>query len=379
MSHRREGYFASVRMYSTRTQNAETTNGEGLYSHHIADGAFYLYKTGAEYRDIFPLWDWRRIPGTTAEQGLPNLKDMGGVARHGKTDFVGGVSDDAAGLAAFDFVRDLLKVRKSWAFFGDQIVCLGAGITCESDRAVATTVDQCWAETRGGVGKGKTASGASWWLHNGVGYLFPAGSPAAEGGIEKRTGRWSDFGTGSKEPVTGDVFTLTIDHGTHPAEKGASYAYMILPNTDIKALAVRATLPAVKDPIVIIENSPRIQAVWHRGENRILAAFYEAGAIATEGDSTHSWGLGVDQPCAISVQETHSPKPVLRVAVSNPRNQPLKVSVRVNRPVTGQGALPAEEATGSVLYFDLPGGDAAGKSVMREFKITAPINRNNFG
>jgi len=38
------------------------------------------------------------------------------------------VSDGSYGLAACDFERDGLTARKSWFFFDDEIVCLGAGI-----------------------------------------------------------------------------------------------------------------------------------------------------------------------------------------------------------------------------------------------------------
>ena len=32
----------------------------------MADGATYIYKDDKEYLDIFPLWDWRKLPGVTA-------------------------------------------------------------------------------------------------------------------------------------------------------------------------------------------------------------------------------------------------------------------------------------------------------------------------
>ena len=65
MVQRRPGYYTSARMYSTRTLNTDGyINGENKKSHHLADGATYIFRTGEEYRDIFPVWDWKRIPGT---------------------------------------------------------------------------------------------------------------------------------------------------------------------------------------------------------------------------------------------------------------------------------------------------------------------------
>ncbi len=69
MTHRRAGYSSSVRMLSTRMLNSELVNSEGRKSVHMSDGANYLYLTGDEYRDIFPVWDWTKIPGTTAIEG----------------------------------------------------------------------------------------------------------------------------------------------------------------------------------------------------------------------------------------------------------------------------------------------------------------------
>ena len=86
MVQRQKDFFASIRMYSTRTANTdELTNGENQRSHHIADGATCLMLSGREYFDIYPVWDWRRIPGTTIEQDLPMLPSA--IKRLGKTSF----------------------------------------------------------------------------------------------------------------------------------------------------------------------------------------------------------------------------------------------------------------------------------------------------
>ncbi|MDZ7722351.1 MAG: polysaccharide lyase family 8 super-sandwich domain-containing protein [candidate division KSB1 bacterium] len=142
MTHHRPDYYASVRMYSTRMDNTDNPyNSEGLKSHHIADGCNFRFVSGNEYKNIFPLWDWRRIPGTTVIQ-FDSLQ--GNVRRSGRSDFVGGVSDGTYGLAAFDFKYDSLAARKSWFFFDRQYVCLGAGISSNTNEPVYTTVDQCY-------------------------------------------------------------------------------------------------------------------------------------------------------------------------------------------------------------------------------------------
>ena len=141
MTHHRPDYYASARMHSTRIANTDgPANSEGLLSHHLADGCFVLMRSGREYRDIYGVWDWQKIPGTTVRQE-PELK--GSPRRMGTTDFVGGVSDGDYGLAACDFERNGLTAKKSWFFFDEGVVCLGAGISAAPGGAVVTTLNQC--------------------------------------------------------------------------------------------------------------------------------------------------------------------------------------------------------------------------------------------
>ena len=56
------GWMATVRAASTRTLRCEAINGENKLGAHLSDGALYLYVTGHEYVDAFPVWDWLRWP-----------------------------------------------------------------------------------------------------------------------------------------------------------------------------------------------------------------------------------------------------------------------------------------------------------------------------
>src|SRR5262249_42865783 len=143
MAHHGQGWFASVRMFSNRLINTEIVNDEGKKSQHLADGCNLLYLTGDEYFDIFPVWDWTKIPGTTSEQTLDLEGGHHGIGTHGATSFVGGVSDGQFGVAAMQLARGKLAARKAWFFFGDEYLCLGAGINDSSKQDVVTTVNQC--------------------------------------------------------------------------------------------------------------------------------------------------------------------------------------------------------------------------------------------
>ena len=144
MAHSRSGWYASAKMASTRTEGSEGGNGEGLKQFHLADGACFIMQRGDEYRDMPPIMDWRKIPGITCEQDSdPWPRIDWGFGMKGTTRFAGGVSDGRIGMAALDFKRDRVTARKSWVFFDDCVVALGADITCSGNAPVVTTLNQC--------------------------------------------------------------------------------------------------------------------------------------------------------------------------------------------------------------------------------------------
>jgi len=296
--HRRPTWMASVKMFSTRLQNTELVNGEGLKSHHLGDGNMFIYRTGDEYRDIFPVWDWEKVPGTTTEIGaeIP-------VAQRGKTSFVGGVSDGMYGASAIDLHRGNLTAHKSYFFFDDQIVCLGAGINCSSDNSVVTTINQCLLH-----GPVRKADDGSWVHHDGIGYVMEPGT--AKLSTVAHRGSWKQIAaTSSDEPVTMDIFELYLPHG--PAHD-ASYAYTIYPDISAEETANRAAKPAV----AILANRPDLQAVEHRDRQLLMAIFWQPGKIGT---------IEVDQPCMLMLD-----KKTQRMTLCNPENKPLSMKVRMN-------------------------------------------------
>jgi chondroitin AC lyase len=65
MVHRRTTFYTSVKMHSDRMLNGEFINQERKRSQHLSDGVNFLYQSGQEYQNIFPVWDWTKLPGTT--------------------------------------------------------------------------------------------------------------------------------------------------------------------------------------------------------------------------------------------------------------------------------------------------------------------------
>jgi chondroitin AC lyase len=359
MAHERAGYFTSARMYSTRILNTDALiHEENKQTHHIADGAALLYRTGEEYRDIFPVWNWRRVPGTTCEQRPEPLVPKA-VQRMGKTDFVGGVSDGLYGMAAMDLQYDALSAKKAWFYFDKEFVCLGAGIACPTGNPVLTSVNQCLlagnvaaADRAEPLVPGEYAlDGVRWVEHDSVTYAFPPRTPVRVK-IGPQTGSWADIASGPAGPVTRDVFSLWIAHGKNP--DGASYEYVVLP--DCKGVHAQEEVGRLE----VLSNTPAIQAVRHNGLKLLEAAFHQAAKLA----GGRGWDLSVDQPCLLLCRETGEG---VQISLSNPKNAPLTVTVTIARALVGEGCSPAGPGA-SAVRFVLPEGDQAGSSVTRTLK-----------
>jgi chondroitin AC lyase len=302
MVHRRPGYYVSTRMSSARVLAAELVNGENLQGGYSGDGATYVYLTGREYDDIFPVWDWSRLPGVTSpaisDKNL--LKPKNGIITN-PSDFVGGVSDGKYGAASLTLDRDGLTARKSWFYFDDEIVCLGAGISCDQDSLpVTTSVNQCLARgdvtVEAGRGPVPPAAGVGnytdlqWAWHDNVGYVFPE-PLSIHLGIQRQEGNWNEVSASgaNQSAVSADVFSIWISHGARP--RADRYGYVILPGVPRAAIEARAR----RLDVAILENTPALQAVRHDKLNLIQAVFYEPGKLEYGNGKT----ISVDQPCIL--------------------------------------------------------------------------------
>ena len=159
------------------------------------------------------------------------------VNTYGNTSFTGGVSDSTYGASTYKQNNGGVTATKSWFFFDNEIVCLGAGITSAQPEIVATTVNQALLSgsvSRKAAGTTTTMAAATqedfsgnlnWVLHNAVGYFFPAGGNVSVSN-QTQSGDWSAIGTASGAVSTG-VFKLWMNHGTTPAN--ATYAYIVAP------------------------------------------------------------------------------------------------------------------------------------------------------
>lgn len=343
--HRAPRWMASIKMASRRVIGTELVNEDNLKGFYMADGATYTYRKGNEYLNVFPFWDWRKIPGITSyntDAEVPSPRTYGAHTRN-ESDFVGGVTDGQSGMTAMLLNRDGVHARKSWVITDQFVLCLGAAITTDSTLSLATSIDQ--RNKRGELSyladqhwmpvSGKfTASGkALRFYHDSTGYILlqPANSVAIS---EKRSGRWSDFmGSYTPQIVEGEVVSLYI---RHPQGAPASYQYLILP-----AVSALQTANFRTDDIRVLRNDEGMQAVEVGGCFYITA--YQTGNIMLSTElalEIHTPGIYMlcrrkDGTISVEASDpTHSQSSLLLKI----NDKELKISLPDNH-ASGQGIL----------------------------------------
>jgi chondroitin AC lyase len=370
----RPNFYTTVRMFSTRNANMEMPyNGPGKPTHHRADGTNYLVLKGNEYHNIWPVYDWQKISGTTVLQ-KPALHGPEDIQKKGLTRFVGAVTDDLYGAVVFDFKspHDMVEAKKSWFFFDEEYVCLGTDIRSESKLPVATTINQVLLKgdvtimqdgNKALLPSGKrVAEKVKCIYHDRIGYIFP--EPAKVNvSNQNETGTWAsitDQKNISKEPVNEQVFKLWFDHGARPTKAG--YQYIVVPDVDQNTLMETSQN---NRSIKILSNTDTVQAVFHGKLNMIQAAFYQAAVLKV----TPSFSLKMDSQGMAMIRMDGSR--IKTISVADPSRQLSRMTITVSGiyAVKKEGlvCLPNNHLQQTILLIDLPQGVYAGKSVNLQF------------
>lgn len=327
--HRLPELFLSLKMSSKRVVGTEVVNGENLLGYHTADGMLLAQRSGTEYTNIFPLWDWKKIPGvTTAQTPLPHF-DHTAVP----VDFVGAASDGVHGVAAMAYVRDHVTAQKAW-FFGDEgVVALGAGINSDIAAPIITGVSMAWLQgpvNGDGIppsGQGRVTT-PGFVEHAGIRYTFPI-SENVMLATNAITGNWKNIFNNPQTPqadVTGNLFLLNIDHGTNPVNQ--TYAYTIG--------------MAGKNPSsVILQNMPQLQAVQF--EDGVIGLVFETPGTFVHNDLS----LAADKPCVVILDAKGE-----KLSAADP-TQKLKSLTFVFNGKNYTVSLPTGNAAGSTVSITL--------------------------
>ncbi len=335
ISHNRKDFHFSVHAVSNRIKRPESILSKNIKGMYIGDGTYNVLVNGYEYDEVQPFIDWQKLPGTTATCGdvdlnpeceidteIDKLRIFGGAK--GTTSFVGGVSDEMNGMFTYDYDHLHVKAKKTWFCFDNKIVCLGAGITTDDSNGAYTTLNQCNLCDKVvvdgiDVEDGKyELSNINWAYSDNVGYVFLQN----EANIELKTGisqgKWSDIdpACGSDEIIEKRIFLLGIYHGEKPVN--SSYAYMLLPNSDLKETTNEAKVPSVE----IVSNTVDCQAVWCKALQQLQIVFHAKGNV-----KVHNFTVEADKPCAMMITFNEND---YELWVSNPDHDKLFVDVKVN-------------------------------------------------
>ncbi len=382
----RPHFYTSVRMFSTRNQNMEQPyNGPGKTTHHRADGTNYLMLKGDEYHNIWAVYDWQKISGTTImqKQTLPSPDE---IQKEGLTNFVGSVTDGLYGAVAFDFKspHDMLEARMSWFFFDEEYVCLGTGIKPKKSLPVVTTINQVLLRSEVSIlqdgqkkvlPKGSRVSeNVKWVYQDKIGYIFPEPTTINISN-QTETGRWSDITDQkniSKELVSEEVFKLWFNHGDkmnetdihgkRKMEKSPGYQYIVVPDISEQKLAETS---ANNRNIEILSNTSDLQGVKNSKLGIVQLAFYKAGEV----EIGNGQKVKMDsQGMAMLKMEGNKVK---ELTVADPSRNLSRILITLPSIYTkvGEGFIcfANNKDNNTMVIVDLPQGVYLGKSVTIKF------------
>ena len=347
----------------------------------MSDGSLFVYNHGNEYHNIFPVWNWFLIPGTTVQLGTHTLT-CSRTNFYGLESFVGGVTNGWYSTTVMNFTSnsvDRLKFRKGWFTFGTVTVAMVNGLSVASGVTpnIVTTLDQKWisgnvvtsgssltapavtfpAETE------KTDSSVSWLWHDSVGYVFPsnANSNTADNvpltlSTKTRSGDWNSIGA-FNGPVSGKVFTATIRHNVRPI------TYFIVLRSSLSQF--QGSIQSMLNDIGIISNTPFIMAAHQTSTKSTGIIFYAAGTVFIP---QRNFSIKANAPCTIMISPVTAT--TIRLSVSDPSQLRPNLVISISRAVTCTGCRAVTGWTD--VAVTLPTGEWAGST--RSIVLTSAQN-----
>lgn len=305
-----ETYSVGISMASRRIAKYEAINGENGKGWYTGDGMLYIQNTPFDFGiDYWRNVNFYRMPGTTVT--TRERKDMNVLLKClPDTPFAGGASQGECAVAAMQLLGvtsefpSTLKAKKAWFLFDNEIVALGADISCHDGYGAETVIENRILKP-GAVfsADGVPVAGESGTL-DGAQMLFIGGL----GGIYLPERSAVNFRRVKPGP---EFVELWMDHGLH--FDGASYAYAILPSATPEGTAVYAADPDIE----ILINNASVQAVRDKRLGVTGYVFHRAGTFD---------GVTADGACIVIRTQTEN---ALVLTVCDPSQERGSVCVDV--------------------------------------------------
>jgi hypothetical protein len=364
-------YYSLISMASIRCDGIESFFEKAdAYNIYTCDGMTLFQRTGEEYKKAMGAWNLTAPPGVTARQldvlqpftnwrGYTSKHNFAAGATHGGSNGVTGFIFEKLNATAKKDVNDLtglneknpgiygIKAYKSYFWFGDVFLAMGAGITDRKkdlDTPVWTVVEQTLAQGNDIHLKGtqKILHGEIKWLQNNN-FAYSVIPEYTTGdiyySIEKRSTFYDSLNVENKNietmPEELEIFQMWIDHGNHPNNQ--RYAYLV--NCD---LGKPADVPR------IIRNDSTLQAACSADGQTIEAIFYDP----SERLVVDKYWFEVSSQCAF-LAEIESNKIRFTVCDAQMKSDLNSITIKTNLQMKDKNISTEEDC--NVINISLPG------------------------
>jgi chondroitin AC lyase len=267
LCHHFNGIYVGAKFLNDKLFGAEICNGEGELCYNMSYGTqTCIMRNGDEYFNVDPVWDFSRIPGTTAliETDEQLLAHRDWMTKPLPNEHFGGKQQGRRAVIYELAEHGGIQMQVADFAFEDGFVCLGAEQALSGvDRAgLVTTVDQCLVQGEVAVEDGSV-------VHNAIRYTALQDT-RIQAAVETKRGSWHRNNTAQPdEPVSAKVLTLSIDH----FENGkCQYAYLIS--------SADAPVPKVE----VLRNDCAVQAI-RLPDGQVMAVFHQPEVLSVDGET----------------------------------------------------------------------------------------------
>jgi chondroitin AC lyase len=276
-------YYIAVKGAYNGFTNSERVNSENILGRNLGYGGVTTYQyTGNEYNNISALWDFSKLPGTTAynesDEELENYSENNPY--RSSTTHSDACADGKIGALYVDIENeDGLYCRQAYITYNGLMVCLGNSLSntkVNNIKEVCTTINQVYAKKP--IYKGSDIDEArvitdNSAIENGefAYYNLEGNNLIAE--VANVTGNLKRNNLAQDQEYSGNIFKLYYNYGANPNNQ--SFAYAVLANPE-------NNFPPNADglPIIKITNNKDVQAVEFIGGTAVII-FHKAGSFST--------------------------------------------------------------------------------------------------
>ena len=253
LCHKKNGIYFGIRGRKENIYGAEMCNAEGTLSYNMTYGTVScVMESGKEYFDISPVWDYSRIPGTTAR-----IETQDELLSHGEwwrmlenpCRSFGKANGECGAMAQFTS-HDGVSITAAYFVFDGTLVALGTDIKDETPERgrLQTNVEQCIAAGTE-HGESMARNGRIIYKNLDMNTEFISCTASQSGSWRKNHAAQSDI------IISKDIFSVSI-----PVTPYGKYAYLVSCDNEPE--------------VTILQNDSNCQAILAGGK-KLMAVFHK--------------------------------------------------------------------------------------------------------